>query len=54
MKQWGLPPEIIDAMASLNEIVSAGYAAATTDDVQTLLGRSPISFAQFAKDYSAV
>jgi uncharacterized protein YbjT (DUF2867 family) len=54
MKQWGLPPEIIDSMASLNEIVSAGYAAATTNDVQTLLGRAPISFAQFAKDYSAV
>jgi uncharacterized protein YbjT (DUF2867 family) len=53
MKQWGLAPEIIDAMASLNEIVAAGYAAETTSDVQTLLGRAPISFAQFAKDFSA-
>jgi uncharacterized protein YbjT (DUF2867 family) len=54
MKQWGLPPQIIEAMASLNQIVSAGYAAGTTTDVQMLLGRSPISFTQFAKDYSSV
>jgi uncharacterized protein YbjT (DUF2867 family) len=52
MKQWGLPQAVIDVMASLNDIVSAGYAAGTTDDVQTLLGRAPISFTQFAKDYS--
>jgi uncharacterized protein YbjT (DUF2867 family) len=54
MKQWGLPQAVIDVMASLNEIVAAGYAAGTTSDVQTLLGRAPISFAQFAKDYSDV
>jgi uncharacterized protein YbjT (DUF2867 family) len=54
MKQWGLPQAVIDVMASLNEIVAAGYAAGTTSDVQTLLGRAPISFAQFAKDYSHV
>jgi uncharacterized protein YbjT (DUF2867 family) len=54
MKQWGLPQAVIDAMASLNDIVAAGYAAGTTSDVQTLLGRAPISFAQFAKDYSGV
>jgi uncharacterized protein YbjT (DUF2867 family) len=54
MKQWGLPQTVIDVMASLNDIVSAGYAAGTTSDVQTLLGRAPISFAQFAKDYSGV
>ncbi len=54
MKQWGLPQEVIDVMASLNDIVSAGYAAGTTSDVQTLLARAPISFAQFAEDYSGV
>jgi hypothetical protein len=54
MKQWGMPQEIIDAMASLFTIVALGYAAGTTSDVQTLLGRAPISFAQFAKDYSGV
>jgi uncharacterized protein YbjT (DUF2867 family) len=54
MKQWGLPQSVIDVMASLNDIVAAGYAAGTTSDVQTLLGRAPISFAQFAKDYSGV
>jgi uncharacterized protein YbjT (DUF2867 family) len=54
MKQWGLPQAVIDVMASLNDIVAAGYAAGTTNDVQTLLGRDPISFTQFAKDYSGV
>jgi uncharacterized protein YbjT (DUF2867 family) len=54
MKQWGLPQSVIDVMASLNDIVAAGYAAGTTSDVQTLLGRAPISFTQFAKDYSGV
>jgi uncharacterized protein YbjT (DUF2867 family) len=54
MKQWGLSQSVIDVMASLNDIVAAGYAAGTTSDVQTLLGRDPISFAQFAKDYSSV
>jgi uncharacterized protein YbjT (DUF2867 family) len=54
MKQWGLPQAVIDVMASLNDIVAAGYAAGTTNDVQTLLGHAPISFTQFAKEYSSV
>jgi uncharacterized protein YbjT (DUF2867 family) len=52
MKQWGLPEEIIELMSSLHQIVAAGYAAGTTDDVELLLGRKPISFEQFARDYA--
>ena len=52
MKQWGLPGEIIELMSSLHQIVAAGYAAGTTKDVELLLGRKPISFVQFARDYA--
>jgi uncharacterized protein YbjT (DUF2867 family) len=51
MQQWGLPAEIVEAMASLHQIVAAGYTAGTTTDVEMLLGRKPISVDQFARDY---
>lgn len=54
MKGMHYPPFIIEQMDSLNRIISAGYAAGMSTDVQTLLGRKPIGFAQFAKDYAAV
>ena len=53
MRSLGMPPELVDWMSSLNEVVSAGYASAISDDVPNILGRKPISFAQFAKDYAA-
>jgi uncharacterized protein YbjT (DUF2867 family) len=52
MKQWGLPAEIQELMSSLHQVVAAGYAAGTTRDVETLLGRKPISVEQFARDYA--
>lgn len=51
--EWGMPEVMVDWMRSLNQIVSAGYAADISNDVQTLLGRTPITFAQFAKDYAS-
>ncbi len=50
--QWGMPDVMVDWMSSLNQIVSAGYAAGISPDAQVLLGRTPISFSQFAKDYA--
>lgn len=50
--EWGLPDVMVDWMSSLNQIVSAGYAAAIGRDVPALLGRAPITFAQFARDYA--
>jgi uncharacterized protein YbjT (DUF2867 family) len=49
---WGMPAVMVDWMSSLNQIVSAGYAAGISPDVQTLLGRAPITFQQFAKDHA--
>lgn len=49
---WGMPDVMVDWMSSLDQIVSAGYAAGISADVQHLLGRSPTSFAQFASDHA--
>ncbi len=51
MVQMGMPEKIVEWLDSLNAIVSAGYAGAISPDVQTLLGRAPIGFRQFANDY---
>jgi NAD(P)H dehydrogenase (quinone) len=48
---WGMPQVMVDWMTSLNQLVSGGYAAGISPDTQTLLGRKPITFAQFAKDH---
>jgi uncharacterized protein YbjT (DUF2867 family) len=53
MKPWGLPVLVFEAMASLNKIVAAGYASGTTGEVKAILGREPISFEQFARDYTS-
>lgn len=54
LRGMGLPPELVDWLGSLNRIVSAGYAAATTDDVQRLTGRAPGGFSRFAADHAAL
>lgn len=53
LRGMGMPPELVDWMGSLNAIISAGYASGTTGDVERLLGRKPLRFAQFAQDYAA-
>jgi uncharacterized protein YbjT (DUF2867 family) len=52
-QEWHMPATLVDLMDSLNTIVSAGYAGGVSPDVENLLGRKPIGFAQFAKDYAA-
>lgn len=53
MQQWQMPAEIIAIMDSLNHIVSAGYAAAISPDVELLLGRKPRTFAAFAREHAS-
>ena len=53
LAQMGMPPAIVEWLASLNALVSAGYAGGISPDVQNLLGRAPIGFRQFAQDYKA-
>ncbi len=48
-----MPGWMVELFDSLNRIVSAGYAASISPDVQNLLGRAPITAAQFARDHVA-
>lgn len=49
----GVPTPMIESMVGLYGIVAAGYAAAISPDLPELIGRAPISFAQFAADHAA-
>jgi uncharacterized protein YbjT (DUF2867 family) len=52
LNEWKIPAILVDWMDSLNTLVGMGYASAISPDVQTLLGREPIRFAQFARDHA--
>lgn len=49
----GSKPAYALVMTALYTITRMGNASEVTQDVMTLLGRPPISFAQFAQDYRA-
>jgi uncharacterized protein YbjT (DUF2867 family) len=49
MRQAGLPESAVRYAGVLYGAVRAGYCAAVTPAVETLLGRKPTSFAAFAK-----
>jgi uncharacterized protein YbjT (DUF2867 family) len=52
MKQLGADGWSIDVMLELFIVIRAGYGSQTTTAVEHIIGRQPISFAQFAKDYA--
>jgi uncharacterized protein YbjT (DUF2867 family) len=54
MKQMGADDWSIDIMLELFRIIRAGYGSQTTTALEHIIGRKPISFAQFAKDYAQV
>jgi len=45
----GMPESAVQYLALLYSVVRAGYMAATTPDVETVTGRKPTPFAEFAK-----
>jgi uncharacterized protein YbjT (DUF2867 family) len=47
----GVPEWGADALIDLQRMYREGKAAVVTDDVEHILGRKPISFAQFARDF---
>ena len=49
--QAGLPPAYAEFLLLILGFFKAGYAERTTDAVQMLLGRSPITLEQYATDY---
>lgn len=54
MKQMGMEGWFIDVLLELFRIIRTGYGSQTTTAVEDIMGRKPISFAQFAKDYAEV
>jgi uncharacterized protein YbjT (DUF2867 family) len=50
MSGMGAPGWMVDAMMELNAVDKAGYAAGTTKDAETVLGRKPRTFDEFARD----
>ena len=52
MKQNGMNDWLIDAIMEFYTIIKAGHASKTTNEVEQIIGRKPISFNQFAKDYA--
>ena len=51
MKQVGVDNWAIDIMIELFRIIRAGYGSETNTAVEHIIGRKPIPFVQFAKDY---
>ena len=47
----GVPEWSANALIDLQQLYRRGGARAVTDDVERLLGRKPISFEQFSRDY---
>ena len=52
MTAGGAPANLVELMSVLMGYVRAGYTAAISPEVESLLGRKPITFAQFAKDHA--
>ena len=50
----GIPEWNVDALLDLQRFYREGKAATVTKDVDRILGRKPISFAQFSRDYKYV
>ena len=52
MKQNGVSDWLIDViMDSLNFIIRGVYGSQTSDVIEQITGRKPISFDQFVRDY---
>jgi uncharacterized protein YbjT (DUF2867 family) len=50
----GLPGWLVERLVELNIMMAAGHAAGVTDEVATLIGRQPRTFAQFAAEHRAI
>lgn len=54
MLQGGMPAWNATAVTELLEIFASGLAGRTTDTVERITGKKPISFEQFARDHAAL
>ncbi len=54
MADMHFPPFIIDLLISLNNSIKAGHFIETTNVVEEVTGKKPITFNQFVLDYKNV
>ena len=52
MREMGMPPWQVEALADLQAYYTAGPGAKVTSDVREVLGREPIRLDQFMQDYA--
>jgi uncharacterized protein YbjT (DUF2867 family) len=52
MKGIGMEDWLIDGMMELYGIIKDGHAAQITNTVEQIVGKKPLSFSQFAKEYA--
>ena len=52
MKDSGMDDWLVDAIMEFYSIIKAGRASKTTNVFEQVMGRKPITFSQFAKDYA--
>jgi hypothetical protein len=52
MKDMGVDDWLVSTMLQLFDLYRRGYASQVTSAVEEIIGRKPISFSQFAKDYA--
>ena len=52
MKDSGMDDWLVDAIMEFYSIIKAGYASKTTNVFEEVMGRKPITFSQFARDYA--
>jgi (4-alkanoyl-5-oxo-2,5-dihydrofuran-3-yl)methyl phosphate reductase len=50
---WGAPAPLVEARLSIFRAIREGHLATVTDTVEQVLGRSPITFDQWAKENTA-
>jgi len=49
----GVPAWTVEGILDLSELYRAGGASSVTGDVESILGRKPIGFEEFCRDYSS-
>jgi uncharacterized protein YbjT (DUF2867 family) len=52
MKDMGVDDWLVSTMSQLFDLYGKGYASQVSSAVEDVIGRKPISFSQFAKDYA--
>jgi uncharacterized protein YbjT (DUF2867 family) len=53
MKKMGMEDWLIDAIMELYYIIRTGHASRTTNAIEQITGRKPVSFEQFIRDYAS-